>query len=69
MDVPALVSTGPSTQLPQNAGVIGQTGTEILYGDGEILDSSRDGGLYEMPEIESSSFLLKITFDTTGSSP
>ena len=46
MDVPALVSTGPSTQLPQNAGVIGQTGTEILYGDGEILDSSRDGGRF-----------------------
>jgi hypothetical protein len=48
MDIPALVSTGPSSQLPQNAGVIGQTGTEILYGGGEILDSSRNGGRFRM---------------------
>lgn len=46
MDIPALVTTGPSSQLPQNGGVIGQTGTEVLYGDGEILDSSRNGGRF-----------------------
>ena len=43
MNLPPMVTTGPSTQQPQNAGVIGQSGTEILYGGGEILDSSRDG--------------------------
>jgi hypothetical protein len=41
MNVPPLVTAGPSQNQP---GVIGEPGTEILYGGGEILDRARVGG-------------------------
>ncbi|HEY6564225.1 MAG TPA: BBP7 family outer membrane beta-barrel protein, partial [Pirellulaceae bacterium] len=42
MDVPPLVTTG-STANPGTAGVLGETSTDILYGDTPILDGGRSG--------------------------
>ncbi|MGO9113570.1 MAG: BBP7 family outer membrane beta-barrel protein [Thermoguttaceae bacterium] len=41
MHVPALVTTGPSTDQP---GIIGQPGTTVLFGDDNINDKSVSGG-------------------------
>ncbi len=46
MGSPPLATTGP--QVPQNqAGVLGQPGTNILFG-GELLDSDRSGGRFTL---------------------
>ena len=43
MDLPPLVTTTNGNPLPQNAGVLGANGTNVLYGDNEIFDESRGG--------------------------
>ena len=43
MDVPALVTTSPSGTAVGTAGVLGQTGTEILFGDSTLNDASNSG--------------------------
>jgi hypothetical protein len=43
MNLPPLVTTSPSNTSAQNAGVLGQSGTQVLFGNGDILDESRSG--------------------------
>jgi len=43
MRLPPLVTTSPTGTPAASAGVLGRTGTEILYGDEEVLDGSRSG--------------------------
>ncbi len=43
MYLPPLVTTSPSGTSAANAGVLGQSGTQILYGDETILEDSRSG--------------------------
>ncbi len=42
--VPALVTTGPNTQTQAQAGVLGQSGTSILFGNDDTGDGVRVGG-------------------------
>ncbi len=48
MHVPALVTTNNSTTTPPvtQAGVLGAPGTQVLYGDGEILGNTVSGGRF-----------------------
>ncbi|MCM2369951.1 BBP7 family outer membrane beta-barrel protein [Aporhodopirellula aestuarii] len=43
IDLPPLVTTSPDGTLPEDTGVLGQTGTIISYGNESILDSMRSG--------------------------
>lgn len=43
MDVPPLVTRSPAGTARSDVGVLGRDPTEVIYGDGEILDSSRSG--------------------------
>ncbi|WP_246114311.1 BBP7 family outer membrane beta-barrel protein [Rubripirellula tenax] len=43
MDVPSLVTTGPATSARTQAGVLGQPGTNTLFGGGEINGDSSPG--------------------------
>lgn len=42
-DVPALVTTSPNGTSTSDAGVLGEPGTSILFGSGELNDSSTNG--------------------------
>jgi hypothetical protein len=42
--VPPLVTTGPTSQSPAEAGVPGAPGTAILFGNSDLNDASRSGG-------------------------
>jgi hypothetical protein len=45
MKAPALVSTGPASSVAQfGNGILGQTGTTVLLGDGKINDVPHEGG-------------------------
>lgn len=48
MHVPALVTTNTSTTTPpvNQAGVLGAAGTQVLFGDREILDNTVSGGRF-----------------------
>ena len=48
MRVPALVTTSPDDTAADEAGVLGQTGTSILFGDSEMNDGARSGGRFEL---------------------
>ena len=43
MRLPPLVTTSPTGTARANAGVLGQPGTQILFGGGDVLDGSTDG--------------------------
>lgn len=43
MDTPPLVTTSPAGTPPGEAGVLGQAGTQILYGNEEVLTDGRSG--------------------------
>lgn len=43
MHTPPLVTTSPAGTPAAEAGVLGEPGTQILFGNGEILSGSRDG--------------------------
>ncbi len=43
MDVPPLVTTSPLGTAREDAGVLGQPNTQILYGGGDTLNGSRNG--------------------------
>lgn len=43
MDIPPLVTTSPVGTPPEQAGVLGQPGTQILYGNEQVLKDSRSG--------------------------
>jgi hypothetical protein len=45
-NLPPLVTTSPSGTPSNNAGVLGQSGTSILYGDSTVCDSARSGGRF-----------------------
>ncbi len=51
--VPALVTTSPSDTSRENAGVLGQAGTSILFGDSELNGETRSGGRFTRPTIGS----------------
>lgn len=42
-ELPPLVTTSPAGTPQSSAGVIGEPGTEVLYGDSAVLDESRGG--------------------------
>jgi hypothetical protein len=48
MDVPALVTTSPIDTDREEAGVLGQPGTTILFGDGGLNDDMRSGGRFAL---------------------
>ncbi len=48
MRVPALVTTCPDGTASDEAGVLGATGTSILFGDSEMNDGPRSGGRFEL---------------------
>ena len=41
--VPALVTSGPSTQTQTQAGILGAPGTVVLFGDSDLNDAARSG--------------------------
>ncbi|GAA5508307.1 hypothetical protein Rcae01_03773 [Novipirellula caenicola] len=41
--LPPLVTTSPAGTTPENTGVLGQSGTTVLFGGNEILDALRSG--------------------------
>jgi hypothetical protein len=43
MDLPPLVTASPAGTPAGNAGVLGESGTEIIYGDQDILTDGRSG--------------------------
>lgn len=43
IELPSLVTTSPIGTLPENTGVIGQSGTSVLYGNDSVLNSFRSG--------------------------
>ena len=43
MPVPALVTTSPGSTPVQDAGVLGLSTTDVLYGGGDELDGTRNG--------------------------
>ena len=48
MNTPALVTTSPLGTPQAQAGVLGQPDTTILFGNGELLDSSRSGSRFTL---------------------
>ncbi|WP_148080407.1 BBP7 family outer membrane beta-barrel protein [Roseimaritima ulvae] len=44
MDLPPLVTSSPDGTVRADAGVLGTTGVDVLYGDDEILTESLNGG-------------------------
>ena len=46
LELPSLVTRSPSGTDQDSAGVLGQTGTTTLFGNGEINDELRSGGRY-----------------------
>lgn len=44
MYVPALVTTSPVGTLPEDAGVLGEDGTSVLFGNTDLFDDVRTGG-------------------------
>lgn len=46
--VPPLVTTSPAGTPQAEAGVLGEEGTTVLFGQGEILDGSRDGLRFQL---------------------
>lgn len=47
-NVPALVTTSPAGTLRTEAGVLGQTGTRVLFGNDELADGERSGARFEI---------------------
>lgn len=47
-NVPALVTTSPAGTLQAEAGVLGQAGTTVLFGDDELADDERSGARFEI---------------------
>ncbi|EMI17266.1 protein containing DUF1551 [Rhodopirellula maiorica SM1] len=43
ISLPPLVTTSPAGTTPENTGVLGQSGTTVLFGGNEILDELRSG--------------------------
>lgn len=48
MQTPPLVTSSPAGTPQAQAGVLGQPNTQILYGNGDILDGSRDGLRFQL---------------------
>ena len=48
MDVPPLATTSPGGTLQVDAGVLGRSTTEILFGDSGLMKDSRSGGRYTL---------------------
>ncbi|MEO2011814.1 MAG: BBP7 family outer membrane beta-barrel protein [Pirellulaceae bacterium] len=48
MQVPALATSSPAGTLVGDAGVLGQTGTSILFGNEGLNDQSRSGGRFTL---------------------
>ncbi|MCA9168386.1 MAG: BBP7 family outer membrane beta-barrel protein [Planctomycetales bacterium] len=48
MDVPVLVTTSTGNPTAQTAGVLGNSGTSVLFGGNEILKESRNGGRFRI---------------------
>lgn len=44
MEVPPIVTTSPMGTAQTEAGILGEAGTQILFGNGEILGDERPGG-------------------------
>ncbi|WP_345324303.1 BBP7 family outer membrane beta-barrel protein [Novipirellula rosea] len=51
--LPPLVTTSPAGTTPENTGVLGQSGTTVLFGGDEILDSLRSGARISVGRIDS----------------
>lgn len=82
MAIPPLVTTSPLGTAREEAGVLGESGTSIVFGDGEILDGFRNGlrlrsGFWidrdhrfgvqgEYLSLEQESELFTATGDATG---
>lgn len=76
--VPPLVTTSPAGTAQAAAGVLGQPGTSVLYGNGEILSDRRDGlrfsagtwlGDYQDIAVEGDIFFFEdasTSFSATG---
>lgn len=48
MFVPALITTSPVGTASTDAGVIGKTGTGVVFGNGHMNDNVRSGGRFEL---------------------
>lgn len=48
MDVPALATTSPEDTPQDEAGVLGEPGTRILFGNGGLNDHAQSGGRFSM---------------------
>jgi hypothetical protein len=44
--LPPLVTTSPVGTLPQDSGILGQPGTTVLFGDGQVMTDARSGGRF-----------------------
>lgn len=47
-DTPPLATTSPAGTGQSEAGVLGQPGTSVLFGDGDFITGARSGGRYTM---------------------
>lgn len=47
-DPPALATTSPVGTDPNDAGVLGEAGTSVLFGDSSLQGSERNGGQFEL---------------------
>ncbi|MCG8653147.1 MAG: BBP7 family outer membrane beta-barrel protein, partial [Pirellulales bacterium] len=48
MDLPPLVTTSPAGTAPEDTGVLGQAGTQLLFGGDGVGDSLRSGGRFSL---------------------
>lgn len=48
VDLPALVTTSPLETAPEDAGVLGEPDTAVLFGDETIYDEMRSGGRFTL---------------------